>query len=245
MLRPMESWDDLAELMLDSRVSSCLFGPGAGLGRNAREGVETILGSDAYRSGRCAVVLDADALTEFAHDAGRLFALLRRGRSVLTPHRGEFARLFPDLDRQLRAKECSAVEAVRQAAWTAEACVLLKGGCTMIADCEGICLNPSTGRDAAPWLATAGSGDVLAGIVAGLLGRGFLTMDAASAGAWLHAEAARGFGPGLTADDLPGRMPNALRGAIALQGESEPEGMPPREIFNDGEPTAARPETAG
>ena len=200
----------LAQRLRDPRLNALCLGPGLGLER-ARA-----LVPEALRAGR-ATVLDADALSAFADGPDALFAQLHV-MSILTPHEGEFARLFPDLARLLQAvpdkgPAFSRLDAVRLAAARAGATVLLKGPDTVIATREGQArIAAATGADAAPWLATAGSGDVLAGLITGLMARGFAPLDAAATGAWLHGEAARAFGPGLIAEDLPEAIPGVLRG---------------------------------
>ncbi|MEC7256562.1 MAG: ADP/ATP-dependent (S)-NAD(P)H-hydrate dehydratase, partial [Pseudomonadota bacterium] len=172
-------------------------------------------GGDARR----AVVLDADALTAIAN-ASDLFAALH-SRCVLTPHRGEFARLFPDIAERFAAQPetgpaYSKVDATREAAARCGAVVLFKGADTVIASPDGQCaINAALYDRAAPWLATAGAGDVLAGFITGLLARGFAPMQAAEAAAWLHVECARAFGPGLIAEDLPEVLPRVLAGLKA------------------------------
>lgn len=162
-----------------------------------------------------ALVLDADALTLIARDP-TLFALLHEG-CILTPHGGEFARLFPDLAARqaapaLKGPSYSKVDATREAAARAGCTVLFKGPDTVIASPDGTCAIHAAVYDrAAPWLATAGSGDVLAGLITGLLARGFTPQQAAETGAWLHVEAARAFGPGLIAEDLPDMIPRVFR----------------------------------
>ena len=136
---------------------------------------------------------------------------------VLTPHGGEFARLVPDLAAQManppgRGPAFSKVDAVRAAAARLGVVVLLKGPDTVIATPKGqVQVHAALGDRAAPWLATAGSGDVLAGIIAGLLARGFAPERAAAMGVWLHVAAARQFGPGMIAEDLPEALPSVLR----------------------------------
>jgi len=162
-----------------------------------------------------ALVLDADALTILSQHPD-LFAALHPG-CVLTPHAGEFARLFPDIAAELaepatKGPAYSKVDATREAAKRAGCIVLYKGPDTVIADPTGRCAINSAHYDrAAPWLATAGSGDVLAGFITGLLARGFSPFDAACTGAWLHVECARSFGPGLIAEDLPEELPKVFR----------------------------------
>jgi hydroxyethylthiazole kinase-like uncharacterized protein yjeF len=199
----------LQDTLVLGRITALCLGPALGRGEDRRSLIEA-----ALRSGRAAV-LDADALGHLAADPA-LFALLH-DRCVLTPHGGEFARLFPDLAEKLdgvpdAGPAFSRVDATRAAAARAGCTVLLKGPDTVIASPDGPCaINSSTRDRAAPWLATAGSGDVLAGIVTGLLARGFDPQRAAEAGAWLHTECALSVGPGLIAEDLPERLPEVLR----------------------------------
>lgn len=161
------------------------------------------------------LVLDADALTLLALHPG-LFAALHEA-CVLTPHAGEFARLFPDIAAKLaepatKGPAYSKVDACREAAARAGCVVLFKGPDTVIAAPSGrAAINSAHYDRAAPWLATAGSGDVLAGFIAGLMARGFDPFDAACTGAWLHVECARSFGPGLIAEDLPKELPKVFR----------------------------------
>jgi len=197
----------------DERITSVTLGPGLGLQR-AQEMVPAVLAS-----GRAAV-LDADALTAWQGDTDLLFNQLHPG-CVMTPHEGEFARLFPDLAERLQAPAeagpaYSRLDAVRAAAERAGCVVLLKGADTVIAAPEGLALiqGAAYGR-AAPWLATAGAGDVLAGLIGGLLARGATPLAAAATGAWLHLEAARAFGPGLIAEDLSEALPGVLRGLVS------------------------------
>ena len=162
------------------------------------------------------VTLDADALTAFADDPAALFELLHEN-CVLTPHGGEFARLFPDIAEKLNAPATkgpaySKVDATREAAKRAGCVVLYKGPDTVIAAPDGRCsINSAHYERSAPWLATAGSGDVLAGPITGLLARGFQPMQAAETAALLHLQCALSFGPGLIAEDLPEELPKVFR----------------------------------
>ncbi|MEM9969299.1 MAG: NAD(P)H-hydrate dehydratase [Pseudomonadota bacterium] len=209
MLTAVKDADGLTGVLEDDRINALCIGPGLGLSEESAGLVEAGL-----MSGR-AVVLDADALTLIGRDAS-LFAAIHE-TCVLTPHAGEFARLFPDIAEKLDAPATtgpaySKVDATREAATRAGCVVLFKGPDTVIADPSGRCsINASVYERAAPWLATAGSGDVLAGFITGLLARGFHPMQAAETGAWLHTECALSFGPGLIAEDLPEELPNVFR----------------------------------
>ncbi|MDF2234244.1 NAD(P)H-hydrate dehydratase [Albimonas sp. CAU 1670] len=214
MLRPVKDADALSEMLEDRRLNALVLGPGLGAPERARLLVEA-----ALAAGR-STVLDADALTAFAEAPETLFERLHRG-ALLTPHMGEFARLFPDLAERLaepptRGPALSRLDVVREAAARAGAGVLLKGADTVIAGPDGRAWIHSAayGREA-PWLATAGAGDVLAGIAAGLMARGFTPAEAAKTAAWLHVEAARRFGPGLIAEDLAEQLPGVLRDLLA------------------------------
>ncbi|MFA3917811.1 NAD(P)H-hydrate dehydratase [Ruegeria hyattellae] len=209
MLRRIEGNEGLSELLSDARLNALCLGPGLGLDR-ARDLVPLALNTVR------ATVLDADALSAFADAPGELFGMLHE-TCVLTPHGGEFARLFPDLAEKLnsvptKGPAYSKVDATREAAKRAGCVVLFKGPDTVIAAPDGRCsVNSAHYERAAPWLATAGSGDVLAGFITGLLARGFAPMQAAETGAWLHVECARHFGPGLIAEDLPEQLPAVFR----------------------------------
>ncbi len=224
MLRRVDDRAGLAQVLEDDRLNAICLGPGLGVAR-ARELVPVALrvpapepgprGGPGSSPGR-GVVLDADALSAYGDAPETLFGLLH-DRCVLTPHGGEFARLFPDLAEKLNAAPArgptySKVDAVREAAARAGCVVLFKGPDTVIAVPDGRCsINAAQYERAAPWLATAGSGDVLAGFIAGLLARGFAPMQAAETAAWLHVECALSFGPGLIAEDLPERLPTVFR----------------------------------
>ncbi|WP_300516752.1 NAD(P)H-hydrate dehydratase [Aliiroseovarius sp.] len=209
MLAPIKDADTLRVVLQDERVNALCLGPGLGIDR-ARELVPVAL------EARRATVLDADALTAFAERPQVFFDMLH-GNCVLTPHAGEFARLFPDLAGRLNAEPTrgpaySKVDATREAAARAGCVVLFKGADTVIAAPDGRCAINSAAYDrAAPWLATAGAGDVLAGFITGLQARGLGPMTAAETGAWLHVECALEFGPGLIAEDLPEQLPRVFR----------------------------------
>ncbi|MFA8442820.1 NAD(P)H-hydrate dehydratase [Yoonia sp.] len=209
MLRAVKGVAGLNDVFSDHRINALCMGPGMGVSDESRGLIEAGL-----KSGR-AIVLDADALTLIGRDAP-LFASVHEN-CVLTPHAGEFARLFPDLAEKLAAPATngpaySKVDATREAAKRAGCTVLYKGPDTVIADPSGRCsINASVYDRSAPWLATAGSGDVLAGFITGLLARGWAPLQAAETGAWLHTESALSFGPGLIAEDLPEELPKLFR----------------------------------
>ena len=211
MLRRVDDCAGLADVLADARVNALCLGPGLGVTR-AQELVPVLVGDVEPRS----TVLDADALTAFEDAPEALFAMLH-DNCVLTPHGGEFGRLFPDIAAKLNAPATtgpaySKVDATRAAAKRAGCVVLFKGPDTVISAPDGRCaINSAHYERAAPWLATAGSGDVLAGFVTGLMARGFSPMQAAETAAWLHVECARSFGPGLIAEDLPEELPLVLR----------------------------------
>ena len=197
MVKPFDGAEGLQGLLADRRFNAVALGPGCGVGAATRDLVGVVLASGAT------AVLDADALTSFAIDPSALFARLD-AMNVLTPHQGEFPRLFPGL----LEKTANRIEAVRQAAVTAHCVVLLKGPDTVVAAPDG---RVSVAINAPPWLATAGSGDVLSGFIVGLLAQRMEPFLAASAAVWLHGAAATDFGPGLIAEDLPEQLPALLR----------------------------------
>jgi hydroxyethylthiazole kinase-like uncharacterized protein yjeF len=178
---------------LAARHDAIVVGPGLGRGAGARARVTACLGAPA-------AVVDADGLSAFEGAAHLLFGAAPR-RCVLTPHAGEFARLFPDL------ADGSKVECARAAAARAGCVVLLKGADTVIAAPDG---RAAINRHASPHLATAGTGDVLAGLIGALLAQGMEAFEAACAGSWVHGEASLRIGRGLTADALVQALPAAL-----------------------------------
>jgi ADP-dependent NAD(P)H-hydrate dehydratase / NAD(P)H-hydrate epimerase len=196
MVKPFRRASGLAQLLSDKRFNAVALGPGLGVGKATRALVEAVLGSSA------ATVLDADALTSFQDDPKRLFAKIRHP-AVMTPHEGEFERIFPGLLRKARSK----VEAAREASRLSRAVVLLKGNDTVIAASDGVA---TINANAPATLATAGAGDVLTGFVAGLLAQGLPPFEAAAAACWLHGDAAARFGPGLISEDLAEILPESL-----------------------------------
>ena len=203
MVRAVDTPVEFAELLNDKRLTTCVIGPGAGVGARTRNFVHTAL------SLRRHLVLDADALTSFAEAPDRLFESIKASQDpqvVLTPHEGEFPRLFSDPRNKHPGR--SKLERVRDAAERSGAVVLLKGPDTVVASPDG---RATIAANAPPWLATAGAGDVLAGVIAGFLAQGVPAFEAASIGVWMHGEAAREAGPGLIAEDLPEVLPAVFR----------------------------------
>jgi NAD(P)H-hydrate epimerase len=193
MTKPVKDAEAFADLIADPRINAVLIGPAAGITGHTRACV-----CKALEAGK-ACVLDADALTVFRDGPKALFEAIT-SPVVLTPHEGEFARIFwPVTDRESDAA---------RAATMSGAVVLLKGRDTVIASPDGWMI---VNRDAPPQLATAGSGDVLAGLITGLMAQGMDALHAAAAGAWMHAEAARRFGPGLIAEDIETQIPAVLK----------------------------------
>lgn len=194
ILKRYETDDDLEAA--GHELDSMVIGPGAGVNDATQDNVLALARTGA------ALVIDADAITAFKSRPDELFSFLDRD-DVLTPHTAEFERLFPGA-----LEGGDRIKAVREAAARARAIVLLKGAETVIAAPDGrVVVN----RAGSPWLATAGSGDVLAGFIGGLMAQGMDSFEAACAGVWVHARAADAFGPGLIAADLPDGAPAVLR----------------------------------
>src|SRR5262249_24566978 len=185
-----------------------VLGPGGGIGVAMRELVATAL------NGERGVVLDADALTSFAEDPAALWSITAaRAATVMTPHHGEFTRVFGKEPSVLRAT--SHLEAARAAAALTRAVVVLKGPDTVIAASDG---RAAINENGPPWLATAGSGDVLSGMIAGLLAQKMPAFEAACAAVWLHGEAGNAVGPGLISEDLSEALPQVYRALLSTLG---------------------------
>jgi len=206
MVAPFAGLAGFARLLADPRRNAALIGPGAGVGEATR-GLVAVALTEPSAEPR-AIVLDADALTSFAGDAGGLAALIaREGRAtIVTPHQGEFVRLFRGRAEVL--DQSSKLGRARAAAAALGAVVVLKGADTIVAAPDG---RAAIGFDLPPTLATAGSGDVLAGLACGLLAQRMPVFEAAAAAVWLHGAAARALGPGLIAEDLAEALPGVLR----------------------------------
>ncbi len=194
MVTPIDRPDDFTRLLTDKRLTGLLIGPGAGAGPALRGHVLKMLAT------RSPVVLDADVYTAFAAEPRALLDAIE-GVCVMTPHEGEFSRIFHH--------QGSKLERARKAAAESRAVVVLKGADTVVAHPDGRAVINS---NAPPTLATAGSGDVLGGIVLGLLTQGMAPFEAAAAAVWLHGAAAASFGVGLMAEDLPDLLPKVLAG---------------------------------
>ena len=218
MTRVSDGPAGLHDLLSDPRLNAIGLGPGLGVGAATRGLVlAALVDNESADAPPRSLVLDADALTSFSETPHALFeAIAASGHAVvLTPHDGEFKKLFGDLLDVGAAKPMRA----REAAAMSRAIVVLKGPDTVVASPDG---RASIAASDAPWLATAGSGDVLAGIVTGLMAQGMPAFEAASAGVWMHAEAARLFGPGLISEDIPEQLPRVL---MSLYARDEIAGM--------------------
>lgn len=200
MLTPFGSIEALFEAA--ESLDAVVIGPAAGVNEATQGNLRVLAETGAV------LVVDADGLTAFEHRPAELFELLDRD-DVLTPHTGEFERLFPGL------LEAGREAAAREAAARAGAVVVLKGPETVIAAPDG---RLAVNDNGTPWLATAGTGDVLAGMIGGLAAQRMDSFEAARAAVWMHAEAARAFGPGLIAEDLPGHLPAVLASLYAAHG---------------------------
>jgi hydroxyethylthiazole kinase-like uncharacterized protein yjeF len=207
MVRPVDGAGELTAFLADRRLNAFGIGPGIGVGEGTRQLVLAAL------EGSRAVVLDADAITSFAeHPAVLAQAVLRRPEeaTILTPHEGEFYRYFGTLNEQ--TKVGSKLERARLAAQLTGAVVVLKGPDTVVATADG---RAAIASNAPAYLATAGAGDVLTGMITGLLAQAMPAFEAAAAAVWLHGEAAHAFGPGLISEDLPETLPGVYRRLLA------------------------------
>ncbi|CAN7356569.1 NAD(P)H-hydrate dehydratase [Rhizobium sp. LjRoot254] len=190
MLREIDDIDDLNSWIEDKRLSTFVLGPGFGVGAKARDFVLALKDRK--------LVLDADGITSFKDDPGTLFDAFATGEPhlVLTPHEGEFSRLLVDIADDARL---SKIDKAIAAAKRANAAVIYKGSDTVIASPDG---RAAINTNAPPSLATAGSGDVLAGICGALLAQGYPVHEAACAAVWYHGDAANRAGAALTAETL-------------------------------------------
>jgi hydroxyethylthiazole kinase-like uncharacterized protein yjeF len=205
MLRPFETDEELGAAAADADCA--VIGPAAGVTDATLSNLLALARTGA------ALVVDADALSVFRDDPAELFSVLDRD-DVLTPHPGEFERVFPGLLKGSPER----ITATRAAAARAQSVVLLKGPDTVIAAADG---RAAVNTNGVPWLATAGSGDVLAGLIGGLIAQGMESFEAACAGVWIHAACGEAFGPGLISEDLPGLVPMVLK---QLQARVAPPG---------------------
>ncbi|MBL4757936.1 MAG: NAD(P)H-hydrate dehydratase [Rhizobiales bacterium] len=208
MLRRLDDETTLTDMLADRRIKAVLIGPGNGIGPATRANVLQALNSNA------AIVLDADALTVFENDPDILFKAIaahKFGPVIMTPHEGEFQRLFNDIGRNIESSTEDAggkVGAAQAAARASGATIIYKGADSVIATPDGqVAIN----ANAPPWLATAGSGDVLSGFVAGLLAQGMSAFGAACGACWMHGEAGARIGRGLIAEDLSEIVPDIFR----------------------------------
>lgn len=215
--------ENLPQLLDDKRLNAFVLGPGFGVGEWARQAAGMVLSAERR------LVLDADGLTSFKDEPEPLFAAGAQSggtepQLVLTPHTGEFARLFPDLAGD---PSLSKVDRARLASERSGAVVVLKGADTAIAAPDGRAAINATGT---PWLATAGTGDVLAGIIASQLAQGVPSFEAACLGVWMHGRASEHFGPGLISEDLSACLPAVhrdLREIAAGREGGNPTRLPP------------------
>ncbi len=214
MMRVCDDPDEFSDLLTDDRFNALVLGPALGVGEVARRWVEAALDADR------ATLLDADALTSFSGEVESLVALTTASREnpiVLTPHEGELKRLLTgsgetSVEGRSIADRPSKLDRALGLAALTNAVVVLKGADTVVAGPQGRAVINENGS---PYLGTAGSGDVLGGIIAGLMAQGMPGFDAAACGGWMHAEAGARFGPGLIAEDLPDLLPEVLRELLA------------------------------
>lgn len=207
MVREAEGSEGLKALLADQRINAVLIGPGGGLGPEMRQKVEVAL------AGNRTIILDADAITSFGDNPKELFTMLTNhpeSTTIYTPHEGEFYRLFRSIREIPSVKQ--KLEACLAASHETGGVVALKGPDTVVAAPDGRAM---IADNAPAYLATAGAGDVLAGITAGLCAQGMPAFESSAAAVWLHGEAAREFGPGLIAEDLTEVLPVVYRRLVA------------------------------
>jgi ADP-dependent NAD(P)H-hydrate dehydratase / NAD(P)H-hydrate epimerase len=203
MVRPVDTATEFEAMLSDPRFNAVAIGPGAGVGEHTREMTLTALADQR------SVVLDADALTSFVDHTDCLFAAFNSNRNaVLTPHSGEFHRLFGKSLENIPDAAMSKLSAAKAAAGIAGAVVVFKGADSVIAASDG---RAAINANAPPWLATAGTGDVLAGLITGLVAQGMPAFEAAAAAVWIHGEAATAAGPGMISEDLAPRFGEVYR----------------------------------
>jgi ADP-dependent NAD(P)H-hydrate dehydratase / NAD(P)H-hydrate epimerase len=213
MIVPCDDEHECADLLQDKRKNSFVLGPALGVGERTRRLVWTVLEHAPLEAG---LVLDADALTSFAGDV----AVLARGiaaskaQVILTPHEGEFARLFPDI-----SGDADKLTRAREAARMTGATVLLKGADSVVAHHDG---RASISFSSSPWLATAGAGDVLAGMIGGLLAQDMPAFEATSAAVWLHNQCAQEHGAGLIAEDIAALLPPIMARLTSILSSAVP-----------------------
>lgn len=203
MVRPCDDAGEFSQLLSDRRINAVVMGPGGGVGKPMQELVLAAL------DGTRAVVLDADAITSFVEDPKKLFTSLKshhESPAIMTPHEGEFVRIFNGKEKKSKVKQ--KLKECLGASHEAGAVVVLKGADTVVAAPDG---RAAIAENAPPWLATAGSGDVLAGLIGGLRAQGMPSFEAACAGVWLHGECGREAGPGLISEDLAEQIPAVYR----------------------------------
>jgi hydroxyethylthiazole kinase-like uncharacterized protein yjeF len=213
MLQGMDGAAGLETILADARINAVVMGPALGVGHATRELVRIALKPGPSRM---AVVLDADAITSFEGEAAKLARIIAKaaGPVILTPHEGEYMRLTGTTQIADR------VEAARALSSMLDAIIVLKGPRTVIAAPDG---RSAINTNAPPTLATAGSGDVLAGIACGLLAQGMPGFEAACAAVWMHGEAAAILGAGLISEDIERQLPQVLQGLSSLKGQPKVE----------------------
>lgn len=207
MVREEQGVDGFSALLADPRINAVVLGPGGGVGSEMRAKVRVAA------TGNRALILDADALTSFGENPKELFTILANQKlstAILTPHEGEFSRLFNGMRGISSVNQ--KLEKTLAASHETGAVVVLKGADTVVAAPDG---RASIANNAPPYLATAGSGDVLAGLIGGLRAQHMPAFDAACAAVWLHGEAGNAVGPGLIAEDLSEALPAVYRRLFA------------------------------